>query len=148
MGRRAKASAPAAGAQPLAHLEECWDEPIPAPSVNGTEQHRLQGVWVARTGRRPATFIVSGKHFTIFFLDGDIYMGSFEVDAAAMPRAMDFHIEEGPDRHKGQTARCLYDVTGEHMLWCTAGPGQQDLSDFPALDDPRYLSLVFQRVEK
>jgi hypothetical protein len=149
MARRSKVSVTPARAQPLGHLEDCWDEPAPSSNHTPTEQQRLQGVWVAQTGRRPATFIVSGNHFTIFFLDGDIYMGSFELGLTGRPLSLDFHIEEGPTRHKGQMARCFYEVNGDHLLWCTAGPGQQDdLTDFPAPDDARYLTLVFRRVEK
>jgi hypothetical protein len=149
MARRSKASVTPAHPQPLGHLEECWDEPLPNGSQHGTDLQRLQGVWVAQTGRRPATFIVSGNHFTIFFLDGDIYMGRFDLGLTGLPLSLDFHIEEGPPRHKGQLARCYYEVNGDHLLWCTGGPGgQDDVTEFPSPDDPRYLTLMFRRVEK
>jgi hypothetical protein len=55
-------------------------------------------------------------------------------------------IEEGPHRHKGQTALCIYEVAGDMLRWCTAGPGQtEQLGDFPDETDFRYLFLGFRR---
>jgi uncharacterized protein (TIGR03067 family) len=90
--------------------------------------------------------LVCGNHFTLHFADGDIYMGSFELDVKDRLRAMVMLIEEGPARHKGQTAVCFYEFDGDNLHWCTAGPGRSERPAlFPAVDDPRYLCLVFRR---
>jgi uncharacterized protein (TIGR03067 family) len=130
----------------LGHLEDCWDEPPPGQVRGRSDSDRLQGAWASTGGRRQAAFFVSGCRFTIHFADGDLYMGTFELDVLARPRAMVVLIEEGPARHKGQSAVCLYELNGDTLLWCTAGPGRTDRPPiFPGHDDPDYLCLVFKR---
>jgi uncharacterized protein (TIGR03067 family) len=93
--------------------------------------------------------LVCGKHLTIHFADGDIYMGSFELDIRGWPRAMVMRIEEGPARHKGQTAVCFYEFEGDDLRWCTAGPGRSERpGGMPPPDDPHYLCLVFRREQR
>jgi uncharacterized protein (TIGR03067 family) len=111
------------------------------------DAQRLQGAWASTAGRRPAAFLVSGHRFALHFADGDIYIGSFEVEPWARPRAMLLHIEEGPARHKGQTALCFYEFEGNDTLrWSTAGPGRAERpAAIPMADDPSYLCLEFRR---
>lgn len=127
-----------------AHLEDCWDEPEPVLGCKDLEA--LQGVWISVYGRRSAEFLICGHHFTIHFADGAIYMGTFVLDPGAWPKTMDARIEEGPAPHRDLTALCIYELQGEILRWCTAGPGQLERpSCFPTKEDPHYLYLVFQK---
>jgi uncharacterized protein (TIGR03067 family) len=111
------------------------------------ELEPLQGIWTTVAGPRQAKLLVAGNRFTFEFLDGDVYMGTFELDGAAEPRRMDMRIEEGPDKHRGQVALCIYHVDGGVLRWCPARIGaDQRLSCFPCVDDERYLSLVFKQL--
>jgi len=131
-------------AEALGHLEDCWDEPVHPPCPPDIE--RLQGAWVCIGGRRPAEFLVSGSHVTVHFKDGAIYLGSFELNPASRPRTMDVRVDEGPPHHKGLTASCIYELDGDTLRWCTAGPGQsQRPGNFSTAEDPNYLCLVFRR---
>jgi uncharacterized protein (TIGR03067 family) len=142
MTRRSRKANPDAS---LIHLEDCWDEPPPGPPYGPADCERLQGAWTSTAGARQAALLVSGNHFTIYFTDGDIYMGSFELDVKGRPRAMKMRVEEGPARHKGQTALCFYEFDNGNMRWCTAGPGRTERpATFPPGDDPHYLCLVFR----
>jgi uncharacterized protein (TIGR03067 family) len=106
---------------------------------------RLQGAWASTTSRR-VVFLVCGDRFTIHFAGGDIYMGSFDLDTKGRPRAMVVSIDEGPPRHKGQTALCFYEFDGDTLRWSTAGPGRTDRpTAFPTAEDPNYLCVVFRR---
>jgi uncharacterized protein (TIGR03067 family) len=110
-----------------------------------TDLEVLQGAWSSVSGRR-AEFLVCGAHFAFHFADGDIYMGSFTLDPFARPREMDVHVTAGPAPSIGQTARCIYELTGDTLRWCTAGPGQTDRPvRFPAEVEAGFLSLVFHR---
>jgi len=130
--------------EPLGHLEDCWDEPVQPPGLPDLE--RLQGAWVCIAGRRPAEFLVSGSHLTVHFKDGPIYLGSFEVSSASRPKTMDIKIDEGPPHHKGLTALCIYELDGDTLRWCTAGPGQTSRpGQFPTAEDPNSLCLLFRR---
>jgi uncharacterized protein (TIGR03067 family) len=127
-----------------AHLEDCWDEPD-ASAVRG-DLEALQGAWQSIAGRREAAFLVSGDHFTVHFADGDIYMGRFTIDPSAWPKRMEICIVEGPAHHRGMSALCIYELDGDKLNWCTAGPGQsQRPMSFPGEDDPRFLCVLFQR---
>ena len=133
-----------AGSEVPAHLEDCWDEPDDGAARGDLDS--MQGAWESIAGRREAEFLVAGSRFTVHFADGDIYMGRFTLDPSAWPKRMEIHIEEGPAAHRGLSALCIYELDGDKLNWCTAGPGQpQRPATFPAEDDTRYLCVLFQR---
>jgi len=125
-------------------LEDCWDEPDATRPPRG-DVVKLQGAWLCIAGRRRAELLISGNHYTVHFADGAIYMGTISLDPDARPKAMDLWIDEGPDRHRGQTASCVYELDGDTLRWCTAGPGQPRPDAFPDDSDARFLSLLFHR---
>jgi uncharacterized protein (TIGR03067 family) len=131
--------------EPTGRMEDCWDEPA-ADGAARTDLEGLQGAWGSVSGRRAAELLVCGGRFAVRFKDGDIYMGTFDLAPAARPRTMEMCIDEGPARHKGKTALCIYELDGDTLRWCAAEPGQTErLTAFPAGDDPRFLGLVFRR---
>src|SRR4051794_5769930 len=73
------------------------------------DRDRMQGVWKFVSGKREAKLLVSGDHFTMHFRNGDVYVGTFTLDAAARPKAMDMFITEGPEAHKGKTSLAIYE---------------------------------------
>jgi uncharacterized protein (TIGR03067 family) len=107
---------------------------------------RLQGVWTSVSGRRPAELLVAGHMYAIKFLDGDVYIGGFDLAPEETPRAMVMRIEEGPRRHRGKIAQCIYEVEGDMLCWAAAEPGSDErLTAFPPADDRRHLAVVFRR---
>ena len=110
------------------------------------DRERLQGVWNFVTGRRKVQLYVSGDHFTAKFNNGDVYVGTFEIDPTKKPKAMDMTITEGPDRYRGRAARCIYALDGEHLIWCPGEPGAADRpTAFPPTDSQEHLCIVFRR---
>ena len=127
-------------------MEECWDEPSVPGDVLRAARDELQGAWFSAAGRREAELLISGNRFTMRFTDGAIYMGVFDLNPAARPRMMDMHIDEGPARHKGKIARCIYEVEKGTLRWCAASPGRNErLTGFPAEDAAECLHLTFRR---
>jgi uncharacterized protein (TIGR03067 family) len=109
------------------------------------DRERLQGTWRFVAGRREAQLLVSGDHFTMRFRNGDIYVGTFRLDATQRPRAMDLTIQEGPEPFRGKTALAIYELDGEHLIWCPAIPGDAErLRAFPGEEDG-HLCIVFRR---
>jgi uncharacterized protein (TIGR03067 family) len=107
---------------------------------------RLQGTWTSAEGRRPAEFTFNGRRFSIRFEDGDLYKGSFDLVPDERPRTMILWIEDGPAKHKGKTAMCIYEWSGDLLRWCPSEPGADDPpAEFPACDDRRHLCTVLQR---
>jgi uncharacterized protein (TIGR03067 family) len=126
--------------------EDFWDE----PELSGPEEELelLQGLWITVAGRRQAELLVAGGHYSIRFDDDSIYMGRFDCDPDAQPKAMDIHVGEGPPAHKGKTALAIYELAGDTLRWCVTAPGRKDrLTAFPAEDDVHSLALVFRRAK-
>jgi uncharacterized protein (TIGR03067 family) len=102
----------------------------------------IQGVWTSVAGPRETRLLIAGHRFTIEFVGGELYMGTFDL----APGKMDMHIEEGPREHVGRFSRCIYQLEGGVLRWCPGRPGSDRRpTAFPDVDDPRYLSLVFRR---
>jgi uncharacterized protein (TIGR03067 family) len=113
-----------------------------------TDLERLQGTWRFVLGRRPAELVISDYLFAMRFADGETYLGIFRLGPESRPKIMDMRIDEGPARHRGKIARCIYELDGDTLRWCPAEPGsEQRLTTFPAATDPRYLCLVLRREE-
>ena len=126
-------------------MESLLLEPNVTAAAAARDQQRLQGTWSFVAGIRPAQLLIAGSHFTMTFGNGTIYMGTFRVDPTHKPRAMDMVVEEGPDRHRGKTALCIYEFDGERLIWAPAEPGVGGRPQaFPPLDDPLHLCLVFR----
>jgi uncharacterized protein (TIGR03067 family) len=110
------------------------------------DRERLQGTWTFLSGKREAQLLISGDHFTMRFRNGDIYVGTYTVDPTHRPRAMDLVIDEGPEPFRGKTALAIYEMDGEHLIWCPAEPGREDrLRAFPPEDDQGHLCIIFRR---
>jgi uncharacterized protein (TIGR03067 family) len=111
-----------------------------------SDRELLQGAWVSVTGHREAQLLVAGDLFAIHFLDGDVYIGTYDVNPEAEPRRMDMRIDEGPLAHYGKVALCIYDLDGDELRWSPGKPGSSERPDqFPSGDDPHQLCLVFRR---
>jgi hypothetical protein len=113
------------------------------PPLSALEQ--LQGAWISVAGPCEARLLIAGNRYTFEFVDGDIYMGTFEL----APGGMDMRIEAGPPDLQGKVALCLCQVEGGVLRWCPGRPGSgRRLSSFPRVDDQRYLSFVFRQTRR
>ena len=114
------------------------------PAVRDRE--RLQGVWNFVTGRRKVQLFITGDHFTAKFANGDVYVGTFDLDPTRKPKAMDMTITEGPDKYKGVTTLCIYALDGDHLVWCPGAPGEPNRPKaFPPTDSDDNLCVVFRQ---
>jgi hypothetical protein len=124
--------------------------PLLSSNVGPTNKHpdldHLQGEWLTVEGRRAGELFISGTTFNLRFLDGTAYKGSFTLVSEGACQVMNMHVEEGPSKHKGKSARCLYCLDLGLLRWCPSEPGSDErLTTFPDLEDPRYLHTVFRR---
>ena len=110
------------------------------------DRERLQGVWKFVSGKREASLLISGDHYTMHFRSGDVYVGTFTLDATAKPRAMDLTIDEGPESYRGKKALAIYEFDGDHLIWCPAEPGRAERQRaFPPAEDLGALCIIFRR---
>src|SRR5438874_10330357 len=120
-------------------------------ALTSTDLDHLQGEWLTIEGRRAGELFISGRTYSLRFLDGTSYQGTFELHAAvpaseAAPRHMLMHIEEGPPKHRGKSAWCIYSLEVGQLRWCPGEPGSAEkLTAFPDLEDRRFLNTVFRR---
>jgi uncharacterized protein (TIGR03067 family) len=123
----------------------------PSISFATLQQHRaelaqLQGAWCSIAGRRQAELLIAGNLFTVKFHDGALYMGSLDIDLDETPHAMDMRIDEGPIKHKGRFARCIYELDGDTLRWCPGDPCTDERpSAFADEQTGDGLCLVFRR---
>src|SRR5436309_15287550 len=80
------------------------------------DRDRMQGVWKFVSGKREARLLISGDYFTMHFKNGDVYVGTFTLDANARPKAMDLSITEGPEAHRGKKALAIYEFDADHLI--------------------------------
>lgn len=117
-----------------------------APAETAADLEGLQGAWVSVAGRRPAQLLVAGNHYAFRFLDGEIYIGTFDVDADGRPKSMRMTIDEGPARYRGKAALCIYELGDDSLRWCPTEPGSdRRLTAFPPPEDCKHLCLIFRR---
>ena len=110
------------------------------------DKDRLQGTWNFVSGIREAQMLIAGDHFTVKFASGDIYLGTYTLDPTSKPRMMDMTITEGPAKHRGKTSLIIYELDGDHLIWCPAEPGTGNrLRAFPPEEDTRHLCIIFRR---
>jgi uncharacterized protein (TIGR03067 family) len=107
---------------------------------------RLQGTWLFVAGIREARMLIEGDRFTVQFSNGDLYRGCYTLDPTTTPRMMDMAIREGPEKHRGKTSLIIYELDGEHLIWCPAEPGTGNrMRTFPPAEDTHHLCIHFRR---
>ena len=127
-------------------METLLDPQAVREDVARRDRERLQGTWNFVSGPRQAQLLVAGDHFTMHFQNGDLYLGTFTLDPTSHPKAMEMMITEGPERHRGKTALCIYEMDGDHLIWCSSQPGSGErLRAFPPDEDTSHLCLIFHR---
>jgi hypothetical protein len=116
-----------------------------SPEIMSHLDH-LQGEWLTVEGRRAGELFITGRTYTLRFLDGTYYKGTFDITADQSLQTMVMHIEEGPPKHQGKSAWCLYSLDVGLLRWCPTEPGSDErLTAFPDMEDARYLQTVFRR---
>ena len=110
------------------------------------DRERLQGRWIALSGRRAAQMHVEDDQFVLSFRNGDIYAGTLSLDPTQRPSAVDLHIDEGPTHHQNKSSPAIYGFDGEHLILSPATPGADSRpAAFPPEGDDTRLCLVFRR---
>ena len=93
---------------------------------------KLQGTWNIASlevdgAKQPdgafqgAQITIKGDSFTTTAM-GDVYSGTFSVDASATPKTIDMHFADGPE--KGNTSLGIYDIEGDSWRLCLTVTGK------------------------
>jgi uncharacterized protein (TIGR03067 family) len=126
----------------------------PRSEASERELRRHQGTWIVtsmvREGQEaPAEIvasirrIVEGEH-VVWKRDGKRFAGTaLELDPAADPKAIDVIPDGGPSR--GEKVRGIYELDGETLRICMAGPGQDRPKAFRADKGSGHTLTTFRR---
>lgn len=116
------------------------------------DSDKLQGTWTAVEGGPPGGILTfAGDTFNIRDKEKLIAKGTFKVDPAKKPKAIDMMVTEDPDnKFKGKTSLGIYELDGEQLKWCANEPGKDDRpKEFvKEAGGNRHLLVTFKREKK
>ena len=79
-----------------------------------------------------------------FDVEPAVGTGTYKIDAATNPKALDLTHTSGPD--KGQTVLGIYTLTGDSLKICFGDPaGKQRPTEFAARPNTQHLLVVLKR---
>jgi uncharacterized protein (TIGR03067 family) len=101
------------------------------------EKQSLQGKWtivsVDRDGKavdmwKDGVRLIEGDNYTLTTKGGDSFKGTFALDPAKVPKAIDFSPAGG--QYKGKTLRGIYEIDGDMLKICFAEPDKERPTEF------------------
>ncbi len=119
------------------------------------ELEKFRGTWkytsMEQDGRpvpeaqyRAARLTIKGDRFT-FALGDSTSHGTFKVDPAKKPKAIDITFTDGPD--KGKTIQGVYEVTGDTYKVCLGSKANDRPKELASKADTGHVLAVLKRVK-
>ena len=117
------------------------------------EVEKLRGTWQlvsAETDGKKAPeenvkqtrIVFEGQKHTVYFGDKKVvHQIPFELDPTTMPKSV---TDTLPD---GRTIKGIYEIDGDTLRSCVAGPGKDRPSEFSAKEGTKQTLRVFKRVK-
>ncbi len=136
--------------------------PKQAPPAAGKDADRpkgdaekLLGTWeltAAEAGGRPAgddvklqEMVVEKDKLSTIKTDGTKHEVTWTIDPKAKPRTIDIVPQDGPPNEKGQTFKGIYQLDGDSLKICMAGPNMDRPTEFKTEEGSRNFLLTFKR---
>jgi len=118
------------------------------------DQEKLQGDWTLQSGERdgnpfPDEIVkslkrnITGNKFTITRDDQPLAKGTFTLDPAKKPKAIDIKLEGTESAVHG-----IYEVEGDAFKLCYAAPGEARPKEFAAPAGSGFTMAVWKRAKK
>ena len=119
------------------------------------EAEKLQGTWrlvslevdgkKATKGeiKKEQKMVVKGDKFTSTVDDKHSFKGTFKLDPAKKPKAVDAAVTEG--QYKGKTLLGIYEVEGDMLRACYAPPGKERPTEFASKEGSGNHLYVYKR---
>src|SRR5205823_3949022 len=122
--------------------------------ANKKEMSPLEGTWSMVSGQAdgqdmPKQFVDGGKRVA---KDGEVtitiggqvfFKAKFTIDATKKPKTIDYVMTEGFT--KGKTQLGIYELDGDTVKFCFAGPGKDRPTDFTAKEGSQRTYSVWKR---
>jgi uncharacterized protein (TIGR03067 family) len=90
-----------------------------------------------------------GETFTLYKGTEQQFKGTYKTDTKKKPHEMDSTVTEGPEQLKDKVTKGIYEVKGDALKMCFAGPGKDNRpTEFAAPAGSELIFLTFKRVKK
>ena len=118
------------------------------------EKQSLQGKWtivsVDRDGKevnmwKDGLRLFEGDKYTLTTKGGESFKGTFALDPAKVPKAIDFM--PGGGQYKGKTLRGIYEIDGDMLKICFAEPDKERPTEFSSKANSGW-TLAVQKKQK
>jgi uncharacterized protein (TIGR03067 family) len=120
------------------------------------DQEAIQGTWKVVSGEQGGKVQDNAKEFTMTFEkdvftvkrgDEVVVKGTFKLDPAKTPKAIDMKITEGKnDQDKGKEVHGIYELTKDGLKWCTGEPGSDDRpKEFTTKEGTKHMCITFKK---
>jgi uncharacterized protein (TIGR03067 family) len=120
------------------------------------DAEKLQGTWKVVSGEQSGKAQEEAKEFVMVF-DKDTFTvkrgdevvvkGTFTVDAAKKPKAIDMTIKEGRnEQDNGKKVHGIYELDKDGLKWCAAEPGSDDRpKEFATKEGIKHMLISFKK---
>ena len=142
----------------LSILAVCWLVAAePAPDVVKKEMALFDGEWTMVSGERagmalPEDLVQGAKRVakdgeTTVTIGGSTFLtAKYTIDPSKKPKSIDYMLSDGPNKGKKQLG--IYEIAGDTLKFCFAGPGAERPTDFTAKADSGRTLSVWKRATK
>ncbi len=124
-----------------------------------SDQERLQGDWeVVKTevfGKdapegevTKGVWTFRGEKLLTKSLQGTVIQSEVKLDEKAKPKTLDVTPIDGPEGEKGKTFKGIYELTGDDLRLCMAGPGLDRPTELKTKEGVHILLFTLKRVKK
>ena len=127
----------------------------PASETVKKEMARFDGEWAMVSGERdgmalPEDLVKGAKRVakdgeTTVTIGGSTFLkAKYTVDPSKKPKTIDYTLTDGPNKGKQQLG--IYEIDGNTLKFCFAGPGAERPTDFTAKAESGRTLSVWKRV--
>jgi uncharacterized protein (TIGR03067 family) len=120
------------------------------------DKEGLQGTWKVVSVEQGGKAQEEGKEFVMVFDkdtfavkrgDDVIVKGTFKVDPAKKPKAIDMTITEAKkEQDKDKEIHGIYELEKDSLKWCTAEPGEKDRpTEFATKEGTKLLVVTLKK---
>jgi uncharacterized protein (TIGR03067 family) len=115
----------------------------------------LKGTWVRELDGKTFILLFNGENYALineFTPERATATGTVTIDPTKKPRRIDIKVADGTGtgaKHKGKTARCIYQLDGDTLRFCSNRPGLEGYPEqFPDKEGgDKYFYFVFKRAK-
>jgi uncharacterized protein (TIGR03067 family) len=123
--------------------------------TNAEDREKLQGDWAvvsfiadgikAEDDNAQSLFrTVKGNEYTVYLFDKKLATGTFKIDAAKKPKAIDFF----PSNLAGKSMLGIYEIDGNTLKTCYAPPGKERPTEFTSTKGSERTLTIWEKEKK